>query len=222
MLRPLSALLLAAACCAAPSFAEEPPVVTPDQPGYVGKLVQEQLDLALAANPPARLEKLSAAGHQRVLELKAVVARKHPELLAVLVDAYGRTAAGVEELVQQAEQDGLDLAASLSAMEKATRRHPAVLEELSLQVPPDQEAILTRAVETAKKHQAAIRKSLDRARKARGSIGGAEGGDSGADAEGADAPAEGEGLGFDLHDVKKPKSGESSGGGDERRKGRGD
>ncbi len=202
-----------------PALAEDA-LVTPDQPAYVTKMAQEQLDLALATDPGTRIEKLAAASDQRVRELKAALDAKQANLIAPLAHAFMRLVLeGIEPILTQSEQQGLDLTGSLTRAERLARRHPLVLEELSLQAAPEIETLFQKTLESAKRHLATLRAALSRAKKQRGATGLP---DQGSDDDGVEPGTGGqeEGLGFDLGELKKPSSGGSSG--DDRRSGRGD
>ncbi len=197
--------------------------VTPDQPGFVNQVTQEQLDLALAFSPGERIVRLTEISDRRVQEIKGVLDAKRYELVAPLANAYLRLIAdGVQPLIQQAEQKGLELTANLVAVERIARKHPVQLDERMLQAPVEMEGVMQRATDAAKQHLALVRASVARAKRARGDLGGGE--EAGAEDGGADAGASkgGEGFGFDLRDFNKPGTGSGGSSNDDRRKGRGD
>lgn len=118
---------------------------------YPLKRLQETIVLTTTTDPQKREETRLAIAGERLSEIEAMTQAGKTSLVESLAKAYDSAMQTVSSNLNRLEKQNQDVAGLLVATDKEVAKHVLVLEEVSLQVPPQATEEITDALEASEK-----------------------------------------------------------------------
>lgn len=130
--------------------------LAPDNPLYVFKRVQEQAVLTFTFNPQAREETRLAIAGERLNEMEAMAQKGRVDLLTTLANTYNSALDTASDNLSSLKAQNQDVTTLLAKTDLEVAKHTLVLEEVSLQVPPQADQGIRTALAASEKTVDAI------------------------------------------------------------------
>jgi len=126
---------------------EELSSITPDNPRYVEKIIEEAIDAALAADPEEKAAIFIEMANERMRELEMMVALGKTEYAEGLIRSYVRIIErAMSQILKRIRERGGDEEKVLERVREATEKHIRVLTRLLERVPEQARSTIQRVI----------------------------------------------------------------------------
>jgi len=132
-------------------FAQEELKTLPDDPLYQAKRQTETAELNASFDPLERATLHTRHAEERLAEAKSMVSKGRHKFVGNLLKNYETSINGAMSEINRAQIQGRDVSEALSAVERSTRKHTEVLNDLLGKVPEEARPAIKHAIEVSQR-----------------------------------------------------------------------